>query len=335
MDLMKNPPVVVRTRGDRVESQHRGALVVLTKDRVTTAVGDVRTGIFCRSAAKPFQTAAALEAGVDRAFSLGPREIALMSASHNGEPAHVEVVQSLLARGGFSPEHLRCGVHVPFSRVVAQSLVRAGAAPSILHNNCSGKHAGMLLFARHLDADPSRYVDPDHPVQKRIRAAVQQVCRLEEPFPRVTIDGCSAPTFELPLEALARGYRNVANPELADAAWRETLVKVRDSMRSHPDLVAGSERFDTDLMRQGNGRFISKIGAEGVIGVGVVGAGIGLAVKIDDGDSRASEALLLHALERLGLLDEKDRVALEPYRARPVKNHAGIVVGRLEVVADA
>ncbi len=333
MNLMQNPVVVVRTRGDRVESQHHGALAVVTGDKITTAVGDVATGAFCRSAAKPFQAAAALRAGVDSAFSLGPREIALMTASHSGEASHVEVVASLLERGGFRPDDLRCGIHVPFSRQVAQSLVRSGTPPSILHNNCSGKHAGMLLFAKHLGADPSRYIDPSHPIQTKIRAAVRELCRLEEPWPRVAVDGCSAPTFELPLDALARGYRDVANPELAAPEWRETLAKVKGAMLAHPDLIAGTDRFDTDLMRRGRGRFVSKIGAEGVIGIGVVGAGVGLAVKIEDGDSRASEALALHALERLALLDAGDLEALDAYRARPMKNHAGVAIGRVEVVA--
>jgi L-asparaginase II len=329
---MSDNPVLVRyRRGRSIESSHRGAVVLVEGDRITMQLGDPMRPCFIRSAAKPMQAAAALSSGMGRTYGLSSQEIALLCASHNGEARHVDVVGRLLQRGGLRVEALQCATHVPLARHVIEELARHRATPTPLHHNCSGKHAGMLLFAKHLGADTSRYLDLEHPIQLRIRDVITRLCRLGPPFPEVAIDGCSAPTFRIPLVSLALGFARVANPTHADEDLRDALTQVRDAMLAHPEMVAGENRFDTDLMRIANGRALSKIGAEGVVGCGLPGRNIGIAVRIDDGSSRAYEALLPLLLERAGALVQDDLRALARYCDPVLRNHAGTEVGAVEV----
>lgn len=331
MNIFDNPVLLTLSRGGDVESQHRGAIAVVAGDRVALAVGEIERPYFCRSAAKPFQAAPAVRAGVAEAFGLSESDVALLASSHSGESFHVEAVARLLRAGSLSAADLRCGTHVPLGAAAAAELARAGSSPTTLHHNCSGKHTGMLLFARVVDADPSRYLEPDHAIQTQIRAAVRDLCACTGEYPRVAIDGCSAPTFELPLVALARGYRALANPAAAAPEWRDSLARISAAMMRHPEMVAGTDRIDTELMRAGAGRLVSKIGYEGIMACGVAGEDIGIAIKIDDGAPRAYEALMPALLERLGLLGADARSLLARFRDRTLRNHAGIAVGEIHV----
>lgn len=329
--MSENPVLVRLTRGRFIESEHRGSLVIVGHGRVTLAHGDPSRGVFLRSSAKPLQAAAAIKSFIDNNFHLTPVETALLCASHNGEDRHVQAVAALLARGGLSVADLRCATHVPLARHVTEDLARRGIRPTPLHHNCSGKHTGMLLFAKQLGAETHGYLEPSHPIQVRIRDLVRRVCECSPPGPEVETDGCSAPTFRLPLQGLALGFARIANPSSADPDLADVLTRVRDAMIAHPEMVAGEHRIDTDLMRVASGRVLSKVGAEGIIACGLPGLGIGIAIKIDDGNQRAYESLLPVILRRLGVLTETDLQALGRYADPVLRNHAGLDVGTVEI----
>ncbi len=329
--MTASPILLVHDRGGADEAIHRGIVCVVSSSDVVLSRGDVDRETWLRSVAKPFQAAAALRAGVAETYALSKADVALLCASHNSEDRHVERARALLARGGFDERDLRCGAHPPISPEVDRELARRGEAPSPLRNNCSGKHAGMLLLARVLEADPARYLDPDGPVQRAAAAAVSAICAPAD-APGEATDGCSAVTFRLPLRALATGFRRLADPDSAPGDWAAPLRTARDAMTAHPEMVAGLDRFDTDLMAAGEGRFVAKIGAEGLIGCGVRDEGLGIAIKIEDGAMRAYPPVLLAVLEHLGLLSDAERGRLTRWRDDDLKNCVGTVVGRRRVV---
>jgi len=341
------PPAVARVlRGGRLESTHRGfAAVVDADERPLTAVGDPHHGVFIRSAGKPFQALPLLEAGGERAFRLGEDEIALICASHGGEPRHVRVAGRLLARGGFRLKDLACGAHWPMHEPSARALARRGERVTALHNNCSGKHAGLLLACRLYGFPAAGYCEPSHPIQREVLRRIADFCGRPPAEIPIAVDGCNLPVFFLPLSGLARGYARLLAGDLAReseaaAAARRRVVR---AMTASPGMVAGRGRFTTDFLRAGAGRWIGKEGAEGVYAVGVrgsprtAGRPVGIALKIEDGSSRARDAVTLALLERLGLLSARPKSLLSAYRHPAIRNVRGRVVGALEaeVVPEA
>ena len=330
-------PLVQVWRGDTVESVHFGAIAVAdSRGRVLAACGDPGTITFLRSAAKPVQVLPLLASGAAERFGLLDEEIAVMAGSHGGEPFHVEAVRSILRKIGLDESALQCGVHAPYHRPTAQALRRRGAEPTALHNNCSGKHAGMLALAVQLGAPVSTYLEVDHPVQVRIRAAIEELAGLDPGSSRVATDGCSAPTFAMPLRHAARMYAR-----LVQAGRRGPMdaaaARVVAAMRRHPEMVAGTDRLCTKLMRAGGGGLIAKIGAEGYCGLGWRrdDAGVGAALKIADGDGlRARPSAAIEALLQMGLLDRPVAAALVARFAPDLKNRRGLPVGRVEPVFD-
>ena len=343
--LRPTSPVVARVlRGGRVESRHRGFAAIVDADgRLLGSVGGPHHGIWLRSAAKPFQALPLLEAGGERAFRLGDDEIALMCASHGGEPGHVRVAARLLARGGFRERDLACGAHWPMHEASARALARMGRRPGVLHNNCSGKHAGLLLACRLYGFDAAGYTDPEHPIQKEILGRLSDLCGVSSAEIPLAVDGCNLPVFFLPLSALARGYaRLLASSALpaesaARAAARRRVVR---AMTASPGMVAGRERFTTDFLRVGRGAWVGKEGAEGVYAIGLRGSGgengrpVGIALKIEDGSSRPRDAVTLALLDRAGLLPDRACSALSKYRLPAVHNARGEVVGAIEAEVD-
>ncbi|MGH2457088.1 MAG: asparaginase, partial [Candidatus Limnocylindria bacterium] len=312
-----SPVLVEVTRGDRVESRHRGSLaIVAASGRLIAAVGDPDAFIYLRSSAKPFQLAPFVASGRFDAYDFpAPVEaLAVMAASHAGEDRHARTVQGLLRVGGLTREVLACGTHPPFDRETAERLIRDGEPPSELRHNCSGKHAGMALHAKAAGWPVETYWQPDHPVQ---RLALETVAAVSDiPLDRIALatDGCGVVTFGLPLRGLALAFSRLADPSgLADASLRGALERIRDAMLAHPALVAGERRMlDTELMRAAAGRLVSKGGAEGVQAVGILEAGsswgggpLGLALKVEDGDGarRARSVATISALLQLGCLD--------------------------------
>jgi L-asparaginase II len=325
--------VVEVTRGELVESVHRvAACAVDVEGRVLYQAGDIDRPVYLRSTAKPFIAAAAVEAGVARAFSLDAREIAVMAASHAGEPMHVQAVLSILNKIGMSVEHLQCGVHWPYDERAADALRRAGEQPTALHNNCSGKHAGILALCKVLGADPSTYLEVNHPAERRI---LEFCARLSDDDPAtwpVGVDGCGIPVYATSLRNAARSFARVATLREMRDGDADAVRVVRDAMLAYPQYVAGAGQLDTELMLAGGGAIASKAGAEGVHGVAGLAQGVGYAAKVLDGNSRGRGPSAIAVLRRLGVLDEEQAASLVRFGRPRVYNRAGNPVGEISAI---
>lgn len=332
-----NPPQVEVWRGGRVESQHRGAWVLMATDgRVVASSGDPDQRHFARSAIKALQALPLIESGAARRFGLEPADLALAISSHQAERQHVERALSMLAKAGLSAANLLCGPQPPNDSRMRRELEEHNQKPGPEHNNCSGKHAGFLNLCRHLDGDPARYLDPTGPVQPLVGQAVLDMCNLGDSELRFGIDGCSAPTFHLPLSGLARAFARFANPADLPEPRRLAASSLARAAADYPELVAGrSKRLCTDLLKATHGRIFGKVGAEGMYVIGVVGGGLGLAVKLDDGEKRGLHALVLGLLERFELLSKGELEALEAWRPGENRNWSGRSVGRLALAPAA
>jgi L-asparaginase II len=329
-------PVLTRVwRDGHIESQHRGAWVLVdTAGNALDGAGEFEHPVFARSATKSLQALPLLETGAAERFALGDDELALALASHDAEACHVERIAAWLARLGLTAAHLRCGVHPPWSVETRRALARQGERASALHNNCSGKHAAFLALALHLGVDPAHYLDADREPQRLVRDAVAEITGAAPGELGAAIDGCSAPTFRMPLTRLATGLARVANPSGLTEPRRRACERMTSAAARFPELIGGSRgRLCTDLLRASGGRLFPKLGGEAVYVVGVRGADRGLAVKVDDGAYRGMEALVVALCERFGFLSGAEAASLAEWRARPVANWAGVVVGRIEVCA--
>jgi L-asparaginase II len=325
------------TRGDRVESRHRGNVAVVSASgELIASVGDPDSLTFIRSAAKPFQLLPFVASGRFDSYDLpSPTEaLAVMAGSHSGEDRHVRTVQAILRSGGLTREVLACGVAVPTDVETAERLLRDGEPATALRHNCSGKHAGMALHAKAAGWPIETYWEPDHPVQQLALEALSSLSGTPISEIVTGTDGCGAMTFALPLRALALAFARLADPtSVADAPVRGALERIRDAMIAHPELVAGERReFDTALMRAAPGRVVAKWGAEGVQGVGLLaesraqpGRPAGLALKIEDGDRsrRARHVASCEALRQLGVLDADALDRLREYASPQILDPRG------------
>jgi L-asparaginase II len=320
------------SRGDYVESVHRvAACAVDASGVIVFEAGDVESPVFLRSTAKPFIAAAAIEAGVVERFGLEPREIAIMTASHYGEPFHLDAVESTLRKIGLDASALQCGVHAPYDEATAAKLRKSGAAPTALHNNCSGKHAGILALCLAIGADIATYLRPDNPAQQRILALCARLSDDDASTWPVSVDGCGIPAYATGLRRAATSLVRLATLRGTSPADARALAVVRGAMLAYPEYVAGTGQFDTQLMIAGEGNLISKAGAEGVHGAGAIEPGYGFAAKVIDGASRARGPSSLAVLARLGLLDEEKLAKLAGFARSPVYNRAGETVGEIAV----
>ncbi|HEY2554140.1 MAG TPA: asparaginase, partial [Candidatus Cybelea sp.] len=263
---MSSPELLVDvTRGGSVESVHRvAACAADATGRVQFEAGDVEAPVFLRSSAKPFIAAAAIQAGVAERFGLEPREIAVMTASHAGEPFHVAAVESILRKIGLDASALQCGVHAPYDEAAAAALRRTGSAPTVLHNNCSGKHAGILALCLAIGADIATYLRVDSPAQQRILALCARVSDDDAKKWPLGVDGCGIPVYATGLRNAAMSFARLATMREVGDADARALEVVRDAMLAYPEYVAGTGQFDTELMTVGGGNLLSKAGAEGV-----------------------------------------------------------------------
>jgi L-asparaginase II len=335
--------IVEVIRGDRVESQHRGSVAVVSASgRLIASHGDPEQFIYLRSAAKPFQLAPFVASGRFDAYDFpGPIEaLAVMAASHAGEDRHLRTVQAVLRAGGLTRDILACGVHPPFDRETAERLIRDGEPLTPLRHNCSGKHAAMALHAKAAGWPVETYWQPDHPTQQLALEAVALATGVPASEIVQATDGCGVVTFGLPLRGLALAFARLADPSgVADAKIRSALERIRDAMMAHPELVAGERRqFDTALMWAAPGSLVSKGGAEGVQAVAVLAGGhargkgaIGLAVKVDDGDGarRARTATTVEALRQLAALDEAALARLAEFASPPITDPRGERAGEV------
>jgi len=332
---MTNPVLVEVTRGGAVESYHRGAYVVANaKGDILASAGDIEALVFPRSAIKAFQALPLLESGAADAYGFTQAEIALACASHGGEPAHVAAASAMLGKIGLAVSDLECGAHWPSWPKAATDLGLSGAQPSALHNNCSGKHAGMLAFAKYIGAEPHGYVDRDHPVQREVAAVLGTMCDCDLDAVPCGIDGCSVPTWAIPLHNLAMGFARLATPESLSHERAECVRQIFAAAAAEPFMIAGTKRFCTRVMR-GVPRVFVKTGAEGVFCGCVPHAGLGIALKCDDGTTRAAEAIMAAVLSRLGALTGAERGILAGFEKAPLENRRGIHVGDVCSVSEA
>ncbi|HLV66626.1 MAG TPA: asparaginase [Polyangiaceae bacterium] len=336
---------VVVTRGSGVEAMHEASIAVVGPGaKRTHESGDPGLVTFARSTLKPFQALPLVTTGAVSALGIDAEEIAIACGSHGGTELHVRVVERLLARAGVGPEALGCGAHLPIAYRIAGRAAEHGEDRDPLRNNCSGKHAGFLCLARRLGTPFEAYLDPEAPVQRAVRAALADVSGTDvDSAPRGT-DGCSAPNYALPLEALARAMLRLALAERDAGGLDAALATIREAMTAHPLLVASEKRFDYDLMRTFPGNAVSKAGAEAIQLFAFRDPPFAVAVKIHDGSARALAPVCLAVLRRLGIVGEHPPEALVRYDRPRIKNHRGIVTGeivatvelaRVEAPADA
>lgn len=326
---MAEPVLVEVTRGELVESQHRGAVVVSDCDgRAVFALGDAGALVFPRSAIKAFQALPLIESGAADRYGLTPAEIALACASHSGEPVHAGMALAMLQKCGRGVETLECGAHWPLSNDAARALASKGGEPSALHNNCSGKHAGFICLSCAAGADPRNYVTPDHLAQREVRAAIEEITKTQLDDPRLrAIDGCSIPTYAIPLKALAQGFARFGAADRLPPARVAATRRIREAVAAHPAMVAGAGRFDTAVMQALGPRVFVKTGAEGVYCAAFPELGLGVAIKCGDGAGRAAETAMAAIIARFLPLDDKEHAALAPRLTQPLVNWRGVQVG--------
>ena len=328
-----NPVLVRAWRGGAVESQHRGAWVLVdSSGAVLESAGAVDFPVYARSVIKSLQALPLLESGAAERFGITDEELALCIASHNAEPLHRSVVLGLLERLGLGEDALACGPQLPGDPDARRAHDAAGGPARAVDNNCSGKHAGFLALALHLGVDPRDYLKQSSASQQAVRRVVGELTGLNPAELEIGVDGCSAPTFRLPLVGIATAFARLSNPAGLTPERRRHARRLTDAAARYPAHIAGNhERIDTDLVRISGGRLFPKIGAEAVYAVGLVGGDRALALKLDDGDRRGLHALLTELLDAHGFLASGERDALERWMQRATFNRAGLEVGRIEV----
>jgi L-asparaginase II len=329
-------------RGPVTESIHHGHLIAIDGDGQTVAqLGAPERVTYLRSSAKPFQALPLITTGAADRFHFSTEELAIACGSHNGDPLHTRTVQSMLRKIGLSESALKCGTHEPYSPEAAHQLRERREKPNVLHNNCSGKHAGMLALALHLGAEIETYDEPEHPVQVAITRVIEQFSGLPQKSIRVGVDGCGVPVHGVPVQAMALMYaRLIMPPANYDGKTRAACERIVSAMKAYPEMIGGeTESLDTALMRIVPGGLIAKAGAEGLFTAGVMPSekwprGLGLALKIEDGDkgSRARRPAVVETLHQLGVLADTAVSALASFSKPMITNHRGEAVG--EAVAN-
>jgi len=327
------PPLVEVMRGGEVESLHRGVVVVAdASGRVVKGIGNSEFVTFLRSAAKPLQLIPLVESGAAAQFGFTERELAVMAGSHNGEEIHLQAVASILAKIGLGREALHCGIHYPFDDAASRRLREAKEEPSTLHNNCSGKHAAMLVLALYKGHPIEAYERPEHPVQQAILETMADFAGMEAETITIAVDGCGAPTFALPMWRAALAYARLVDPRDFPPLRQEACRRVVQAMRAHPEMVGGTKgQIDTDLMRLKPNTLVAKAGAEGYFALALLQGerGLGIAIKMEDGSRRGRNPVVIETLYQLGFLNREDLERLSIYYRPLVKNRHDQVVGEI------
>ncbi|MBM85632.1 MAG: L-asparaginase II [Rhodospirillaceae bacterium] len=325
-----SPIAIEVTRGGMVESVHRAIAVISdAKGGIIKAWGAVDRPIFARSAIKPLQTMVVIETGAADNYCLGEDEIALCCASHHGEQIHVDRVVSWLRRLGLGISDLECGPQLPTDEVSAHALIRLGAAPTRAHNNCSGKHSGMLTTAIHMGEPVVGYTLPDHPVQKRLVALMQDLGEVDLTGTARGLDGCGIPVFGAPLKSIALAMAKLADPSGQSESRQAVCHRIIKACASNPLMLSGTNAFNSLVLAETGENCLLKGGAEGVYTAAIPKQGLGICIKVDDGGGRASSALILALLRHLGVVDEMAAERIETTVVRDVRNWAGTLVGEI------
>jgi L-asparaginase II len=327
-----NPILVESLRGAVPESFHRGVVcVVNAKNEVVFNAGDIHQVCYPRSAMKLFQVLPLLEAGGVKKLGLTLEEVAIMCGSHNGEAEHLRVVRSILSKTGTTEEDLLCGPQPPTSRADSEELVRAGRRPSAIHNNCSGKHAGMLALCMLLGHPTQDYISPLHPVQLLIRQACEEMYEYPASSMHTALDGCSAPIYSVPVLHQAIGYRNLVDPSRFPESRRIACKVIIEAMTQNPFMIAGTKRYCTDMLKITAPRVIGKTGADGVFCMAFTQEKLGVCIKIDDGKMGPQYAVAQALLRSSDLFSSDALSSIDHYREHEVRNFNKFVTGRLTV----
>jgi L-asparaginase II len=327
---LDSPALVEVRRGSQIESRHRVAVAVVDPaGRLHYRAGSADLATYFRSAAKPLQTLPLVEsAGVD-ALGLTDEELAVTCGSHAGEPAHLRAVRGILSKADLDEGALRCGVHAPVHSESAAALIREGRQPSAIHNNCSGKHAGMLAACRHRGWPTESYLEPEHPLQREIAGIVAACCGLSSGMLSAGTDGCGVPTFHATLRQVARAYAVLADPRGLPDRRADAIGRVTGVMRRNPHMIGGSGRLATEVQARLGDRLVCKGGAEALFGIGLLGEGRGIAIKIEDGNARAIGPVVVEALRQLGVIGRDEAEELAFLHHPTVRNHHGWDVGEM------
>ncbi len=326
-------PAVVVTRGGIVESEHFVRYAVAGPDgTVHESVGDIAGSTFMRSSAKPLICTVVVQSGAADRFGLSDEELAVAAGSHSGEPRHIQAVRSIFHKIGLDESALECGAHPPIHEPSAKALAAEDLEPGRIHNNCSGKHAAIMALAVLRGVDPAGYTAPDHPAQVEILSGCAELLGVERASFVIGIDGCGIPVIAVPLRAAAACYARFADPERFGPRWSSAAARVRDAMLSHPFYVAGTGRFDTDLMKATSRTIFCKGGAEGYHASTSLEKILGVCVKVADGNYRAVSPFVLGKLTNLGAIDQRAAGALRNHLRPKVKNYSGTVVGEIRAI---
>lgn len=332
----RNPAVLVEvTRGPIVESVHFGTIAVADAEGdLLASIGNPGVVSYYRSSSKPIQAVPLVESGAADHFGLTEQEIAICCGSHDGEDIHTQAVLSILHKIGLGPDALACGAHMPYSKAAAFALEERLEPPTALHNNCSGKHSGMLALAKFHGWPVGGYERPEHPIQKAMRQVVADFAGLEPDEVIYGTDGCGVCTFAISIERMAMSFARLGQPDFWPEPRRTAVARIGQAMSRYPEYVGGTMlRLDTDLMRAAGGAVISKVGAEGVFCAATLANGdqpaLGLALKILDGDTpqRARNPAFVEALRQTGMISEGTLEQLESYWQEEIHNRPGDVVG--------
>jgi L-asparaginase II len=331
---MTNPVVVEVTRGAVVESAHRGAVAVYDADGGSVLeIGDTDRPVFPRSAVKAIQALPFVENGAADAYGFGDKELALACASHSGQPEHVELARAMLAKAGLDETALECGTHWPSSHDATVALARSGGSPNALHNNCSGKHSGFLCTCRHLGIDHRGYVKAGHQEQEMVREAMEAVTGQKHDADHRGTDGCSIPTYAVPLKSFAQGFARMATGQGLGPKRAAAAKRLLNACMAEPFLVSGTGRADVTLMQAAPGRIFVKTGAEGVYCAAVPELGLGVAIKCDDGAGRGAEVMVAAVLAKLLRSDTALAARLIEIAGPAIESRAGAKVGALRPTA--
>ncbi|KIQ01852.1 asparaginase [Agrobacterium tumefaciens] len=329
---MHNPVTVEVTRGNLIESRHRGMAVVVDGDgAIVFSAGDIEGGVFPRSACKAMQALPLMESGAADAFGFGDKELALACSSHSGEDAHAELAASMLARAGRDESALECSAHWSSDQKTIIHQARTLDKPSALHNNCSGKHSGFICACCHTGTDVEGYVGYDHPLQQEVRGTMESLTGAAMGQDNCGVDGCSIPTYAIPLKSLAHGFAKMATGQGLESIRAKASRRLIDACMAQPFYVAGTGRACTRLMEIAPGQIFAKTGAEGVFVAALPQQGIAMAVKCEDGATRAAEAMIAALLARYFDDDSAEQQTLLRMANRSMKNWNGIHVGDVRV----
>lgn len=325
--------LAIAYRGELEESRHYGSVAVVDKaGKLLFSRGNPERFTFLRSAAKPFQVLPLFDTGAYEKYGFTRDEIAVMCGSHSGENMHVQRVNSILGKVGLTESDLQCGIHPPFHRPTAESLLKSGEKIGPIRNTCSGKHACMLAITRFREYDLNTYMELNHPTQQLMLQAVAHMTEFPAEFIGTGLDTCGVPVFAVPLRHMAQGYANLASPQKYSGSRRRGIEEIQRAMVEYPELVAGTKRFTTDLLKVLGSKIIAKDGAESVFGIGIVPYGIGIAIKIEDGSERALAAVVMEVLKELHILDKDLLDPLSRYTTRTIKTWSGVVAGKIAPV---